>query len=254
MVQGRRGSFARVNVPELGGVVVAAREYVLVVWGKGHRPNPIVVQQRFADQPPGRHLPDARRIIRAPSDDVAPIRAERGTEVLPNPVRNGPAPVANDPGSGATRDERWVKVAQGQGGIALRQRSSRARVEGQVPDAGEFVFRAGDQATAVGTEVHRDHIVLMDERRANLFAGQPVPKAGEAVFAAGRHQAAIGVEADGLQQSWMTHGRTHQPAVRNRIDEGLVAVAGHGQVQTIPAQGQRHHLRRLDRLSQEFPG
>ena len=131
MVQGRRGSFARVNVPELGGVVVAAGEYVQVVWGKGHRPNPIVVQQRFADQPPGRHLPDVRRIIGAPSDDVAPIRAERGTEVLPNPVRNGPAPVASDPGSGATRDERWVKVAQGQGGIALRQRSSRARWRGR---------------------------------------------------------------------------------------------------------------------------
>src|SRR5207244_108285 len=107
--------------------------------------------------------------------------------------RNGPAPVANDPSSGATEGDRWVKVAQGQGGIALRQRCSRA--QGQIPDASGFVFRAGDQATAVGTEVHREHIVLMDERRTNLYAGKPVPKAGEAVFAAARHQAAIGVEA-----------------------------------------------------------
>src|SRR5262245_30697435 len=108
MVQGRRGSFARVNVPELGGHVVAASDYVLVVRGEGNGPNPIVVHQWFADQPAGGHFKDARRTIDAAGDHVASVGAERGAEVVPNQVRNRSAPVAGYPGSGSSPGERWV--------------------------------------------------------------------------------------------------------------------------------------------------
>ena len=106
-----------------------------VVRRESHRPHPVLVRQRLADEPAGRHFPDIRIVVLVARNHQASVGAEGGAEVFPHPVPNGPALAAADSGSGISSNKRRVEVGQRQGRVAFDQRDPSLTGQGQIPDA-----------------------------------------------------------------------------------------------------------------------
>ena len=214
---GRGAVEGRGDVPEVGGVLLAAGEDGPAVGAEGDEPDLALVAERRADRPAGGLVPELGGPVVAAGQDGPAVGADRqGAELAVVAERAG-----RSAGRSAASQSRAIRSQPPV--ITVRPSGLKAATEtgpswwsgadaepagGGVPEPGLHVVAAGQDGPAVGAEGHGHDPAPVPER-ASRRAGRSAASQSRAVLssAAGQGGPAVGAEGDRADRPVVAEGR-----------------------------------------------